>query len=614
MRASTTIFLLILLAAAWAAWKWIAAADATRPPPLGKPLVSFAAGEVSEIQLRRTEASANLNPVNGVWHFTSPLFDRVDPNAALAIYLGLNGLVLHEIIPEREWRGADRQIEEFGLGRKAVRARLLTGEKSTMHDFRIGDVAPWLKDGEPTMYFQWKNGPVPDDILVVGGNLRALLDRPFDALRARQALYLPRPPLAISLSLGQESLDLAREAKDKPWMILRPVAERANGAAVDALLKKLSELEATALLPRSPLPFSASESARLAITMAKPAKDDTGDNTIEALIQPPGPNEVDVISRWSDRRYDLRLPARALAIIKPDLKQFRSRNLGDYIFENTLELLVRHPGEAGEPVVLRLEREGWQLFLRDRWVPADPGRIQMGIDMLAACPLIGYPTDSLTDPAAYGLDQPMLQVALRGKDGATDRITFGKMSAKTYARRDDALSVYEIPEAVPGFFPTHPASWRSRQLFGFSAIDVRQIALQLAGQESLTLRYNAEENLWLAARGEKDLSADIDPAAAANLATTLERLMATRWLASGTGEALAALAKPTSTLGLAVDTLNDDGSPGPIARILLEFVPAAPGSPYFFGRFAGEPDVFLIPQSTLKDLATGLFSTGAEPP
>lgn len=609
MRASTTIILVLLLAAGWAAWKWIATADTTRPPPLGKPLVGFAPGDVSGIQLRRTEASANLSPIHGVWHFTAPLFDRVDPNAALAIYLGLNGLVLHDIIPEREWRKNDRQVEEFGLGRKAVRVRLLSREKSTLHDFRLGDVTPWLKDGDPTMYIQWKNGPVPDDILIVGGNLRALLDRPFDALRARQALYLPRPPLAISLGMGQETLELARATKDKPWMIVRPLQERANGAAVDTLLKKLSELEATALLPQAPLPSTDEDAARIAITMAKPAttaQDDTSD-TIAAVFHPPKPGAADLISRWSDRTYDLRLPAGARALIKPDLQQFRSRSLGDYIFENTIELLVRNPGEAGAQVVMKLESDGWQVFSRDHWLAADPGRIQLGIDMLAACPLLGYPTDSLMNPADYGLDQPVLQLALRGKGGSTDRITIGKMAGKTYARCDDKLSVYEIPEAIPGFFPTHPASWRSRQLFRFSSIDVRQIALNLAGQAAIALRYNADENLWLATLDDKDASANIDPAAAANLSATLERLTVTRWLAGGTGEALTALAKPASTLGLTIDTLAEDGSPGPPARLRLEFAPVAPGSPYCFGRFAGEPDVFLIPQTVLNDLAAGLF-------
>jgi hypothetical protein len=620
MRATTTIVLLLLLAACWAAWEWIASAAATEPPPIGRPLVRFDSNEVTEIQLRRTEASANLNPLDGVWHFTSPLVDRLDPNAALAIYLGLNGLVLHEIIPHREWRDQDRQLEEFGLGRKSVRVRLLNQEKSTLHDFRLGDVTPWQKDGEPTMYVQWKNGPVPEDILVVGGNLRALLDRPFDALRARQALYLPKPPLAISLRQGEQRLDLQRDRQDQPWRILRPVPERANPAAVDALLKALSTTEATALLDRGQSPLGGTETARLAITMtggreAEPSAPGTPipelpeAGRIEAVFHAgPEGQATDIISRWSDRRYDLKLPAATLDWLKPDLNRYRARTLGDYDHAKVLELLIRDPGDAGLPVVIRRENEAWEVFLRDDWHPADAARVQRAIDAMAACPLQGFPTDSLSQPARYGLDQPFLQVGLRDRDGQQEKLAFARKDGQVFAHREAGTSVYQVPDSVIGFLPPVASAWRSRQLFDFSSIDVRQIVLRLPEKDEVTLRYNPEENLWIAAVANTDATASLDVTAAANLASSLERLHADRWMSGTTAETLQALSQPVATLGLTLETINEDGTPGPAKRLRLEFAPAATG--FYFGRFAGEPDIFLISASVLNGLGDGLFVSG----
>lgn len=623
MRFFTTIVLVLSLAAGWFAWRWIEAADAVKLPIIGQALVRFEAGEVSEIQLRRTEASANLNPIHGVWHLTSPLVDRVDPTAALAIYLGLNGLVLQEIIPHRQWRDADRKLEDFGLGRKAVRLRLLGQNKQTLHDFRLGDVTPWLKDDEPTMYVQWKTGPLPDDVLVVGGNLRALLDRPFDALRARQSLHLPHPPLAITLRKGEQWLELHRETPRSPWFITKPVAQRAEPAAVDALLRALSTVEAVALLPRVSAIGAEGPAARLSIVMegassAEPPPDgadipfNSGNGRVDAVFQNPHPGEKELLSRWSDRRYDLRLPATVLDLLQPDMTRYRSRSLASFAPENVTQFFLRDTTGANVPVVLQREHGQWNVYLRDAWWPAENSRVQRALEAIAACPIQAYPTDSLAKAEDYGLDIPIRQVGLRVGDEAPLKFSFGRKDGKLYARADDSLSVYQVHESVIGFLPDLPSAWRSRQLFKFSSVDIRQITLHRPGKAELSLRYEPEENFWLATEDGKDVTARLDISAAANLAGRLERWSAERWVGEGTSTALVSLQNPTAWLGLSLDTFLEDGSPGPLRRLRLEFSPGPEGSNFLYGRFAGEPDVFVINTEELSGLGSDLFLPGTE--
>ena len=623
MRFLTTIVLILSLAAGWFAWRWIEAADSLRLPAIGQPLVRFEAADVHEIQLRRTEASADLNPIDGVWHLTSPLVDRIDPTAALAIYLGLNGLVLEEIIPHRQWRNSDRKLEHFGLGRKAVRLRLVGTDKKTLHDFRIGDVTPWMKDDSPTMYLQWKTGPLPDDVFVVGGNLRTLLDRPFDALRARQPLHLPRPPLSITLRKGEQWLELQRESPRAPWMITKPVAERAEPAAVDAFLRALSSMEAVALLPRAADISAESTAARLAIVMEGGSPSEApaegadipfirGNHRVDAVFQNAQAGEKEVLSRWSDRRYDLRLPAGVLGLLQPDMSRFRSRSLASFDPATITELLLRDNSGANHPVVLRSEHGQWEVYLRDAWWPAENSRVQRALEAIAACPIQAYPTDSLSKPEDYGLEAPIRQVGLRHGDGPPQKFDFGRKDGKLYARAGESLSVYQVPDSVLGFLPDLPSAWRSRQLFNFSSVDIRQVTLHRAGQPELSLRYEPEENLWLATEDDKDATARLDIGAAANLAGTLERWSADRWLGSGVSTALAALQNPTAWLGISIETFLDDGSPGPLKRIRLEFAPGPEGSKLLYGRFAGEPDVFHIQAEALTKLGSDLFLPGQE--
>ncbi|MFM7180630.1 MAG: DUF4340 domain-containing protein [Verrucomicrobiales bacterium] len=623
MRFLTTIVLILSLAAGWFAWRWIEQADAVRLPAVGQPLVRFEAADVDEIQLRRTEASANLNPIDGVWHLTSPLVDRVDPNAALAIYLGLNGLVLHEIIPHRQWRDADRKLEDFGLGRRAVSLRLLGQDKQTLHSFRIGDVTPWLKDDEPTMYVQWKDGPLPEDVLVVGGNLRALLDRPFDALRARQPLHLPHPPVAITLRKGEQWLELKRETPRSPWMITKPLVQRAEPAAVDALLRALSTVEAVALLPRGPTFTAESTAARLSIVMdgapaSEPPADGedvafiSGNYRMDAVLQTPQAGDKELLSRWSDRQYDLRLPVAVLELLQPEMTRYRSRSLTAFDPAKVTELFFRDNSGSNIPVVLRFEQGQWNVYLRDAWWPAENSRVQRALEAIAACPIQSYPTDSLSKPEDYGLDIPIRQVGFRIGEAPPMKFSFGRKDGKLYAREDESLSVYQVPDSVIGFLPDLPSAWRSRQLFSFSSVDIRQITIHRPGQPELSLRYEPEENFWLATEDEKDTSERLDIGAAANLAGTLERWSADRWLGDGASTALSALREPTSWLGITIETFLEDGSPGPLKRIRLEFAPGPQGSNFLYGRFAGEPDVFVLSAEALAKLGSDLFVSEPE--
>jgi hypothetical protein len=149
-------------------------------------------------------------------------------------------------------------------------------------------------------------------------------------------------------------------------------------------------------------------------------------------------------------------------------------------------------------------------------------------------------------------------------------------------------------------------------LFNFSSVDIRQITLHRRGRPELSLRYQPEENLWLATEDDEDATARLDVGAAANLAGTLERWSADRWLAEGASTALAALREPNAWLGISVETFLDDGSPGPLKRIRLEFAPGPEGSRFLYGRFAGEPDVFVISAEALANLGSDLFITNEE--
>jgi len=629
MRAATTILLLLATVASWGAYRWVMADGRTRPPPAnGKPIIRFDINEVSEIQLRRGGEAINLNPTNKVWYLTHPLSDRLDPTAALALYFGLNGLELYRTLPAAQWKN-EHEAEHYGLGREAVKVRLLDQGKKTLHEIRLGHLTPWRKGGNPTLYVQWRDGPNPEDILVVAGNLRTLLDRPFDMLRARQALYLPSPPMRISLQQGESRVELARAGPDAPWRMLKPLDDRADPGAIEAFLRSLSELEASSLTPWEEAPFPEQDAIRLAIAMQPPdpgearralaayerisARDpityQPAPSLLQAVFRPaPGRNATpEVVARFNDRPHDLHLPLKTLDLLVPDAARFRARTLADLAPGNLARIEVQDPSSVGEAVQLESKADEWFVFLRGNWVKADAARLRFLVTRFNQIPVLAYPTDILTRPEGYGLAAPRLQAAFAFRDGHVRRLRLGQADGKTFAWFEDRSTVCEVPEAALAALPVSPAAWRSRTLLDFAAADVRQVVVSRPGQADVALRYNPEENLWTALQGSKDRSADLDRVAAANLTNALEHLRAQRWLSAGLGPAQSAMAQPDLVLRFSVVPTSVDGTAGEVRRYKLDLARTGEQSPSFYGRLNDEPDVFLVKEQAVEALEADLF-------
>ncbi len=638
MRFANTMILILAALAAAGGFLWTQMAEPVEPAVVGEPLIRFDAADLGRIDMERGEEKGVLRPVNQVWKLVEPVDDRLDTRAALTLFMGLNGLELR-----RTLEGVD--LEEFGLGRRGVRVALRDHDGGLMHELTLGHVSPWEDDEDlPTMYVQWHDGPQPQAVHVVGGNLRTLLDRPFESLRARQALHLPQPPLRIEIARGHAVIELARGHANAPWRIVRPLDERADGDAVAHLLESLSTMEAAELTAWEETTFPVENVVRLRIlTRAGSGGRDSdveGEGEEEetvavvpsfpertpeveyrvgpplvdaAFARPPRENRGSgnatgkVVARFSDRRHDLWLDEHVMELLSLDPNEFRSRTLGD-LDPATLERIVLRD-ELGNTRLISMEDGRWLVSRHDGWERADALAVRDAVGAVNTTPVIGFPDDAPQDVSVFGFDFPVLQAAFVFRDGSIRRLSFARdEEGLAYARFDDRPSVYQVPEESPQMLPLSVAHWRSRRLFDFPAMDVRQILLRESGRPEVALRYNPMDNLWVAFADGEDRSSDLDPAAAAILAAGLEGLTAAAWVTDGTSEALAALAEPTFDLVITVVGLEDDGSEAEPRRLRLRLA-ALPDDPrgLLVGRIDNQPETFLIREASLDILKLDWF-------
>lgn len=638
MRFANTIILFLAALAAAGGFLWTQMAEPVEPAPVGEPLIRFDAADLGRIELERGEEKGVLRPVNQVWKLVEPLEDRLDTRAALSLFMGLNGLELR-----RTLEGGN--LEEFGLGRRGVRVALRDHDGGLIHELTLGHVSPWEDEEDlPTMYVQWHDGPQPQAVHVVGGNLRTLLDRPFESLRARQALHLPQPPLRIEIASGHAVIELARGDANASWRIVRPLEERADDNAVAHLLESLSTVEAVDLTAWEDTTFPVENVVRLRILTraGSGGKDSDGEGESEeqeavaampsfpertpeveyrvgpplvdaAFARPPRENQGarstagKVVARFSDRRHDLWLDERVMELLSLDPNEYRSRTLADLNPAMLERIILRD--EMGNTRLISMEEGRWMVSRHDGWERADATAVRDAVSAVNTTPVIGFPDDAPQDLSVFGFDFPELQAAFVFRDGAIRRLSFARdEEGLAYARFDDRPSVYQVPEESSQMLPLSVAHWRSRRLFDFPAMDVRQILLRESGRPEVALRYNPMDNLWVAFADGEDRSSDLDPAAAAILAAGLEGLTAAAWMTEGTSEALAALAEPTFDLVVTVVGLDDDGSEAEPRRLRLRLA-ALPDDPrgLLVGRIDNQPETFLIREASLDVLQLDLF-------
>lgn len=640
MRFANTMILFLAALAVAGGFLWTQMAEPVVPAPVGEPLIRFDASDLGRIEMERGEERGVLLPVNQVWKLAEPVDDRLDTRAGLVLFMGLNGLELRRTLV-----GVDP--EEYGLGRRGVRVVLRDHGGGLMHELTVGHVSPWEDEEDlPTMYVQWHNGPQPEAVHVVGGNLRTMLDRPFESLRARQALHLPQPPLRIEIASGHAVIELAREGVNAPWRIVRPLDERADQAAVAHLLESLSVVEATELTAWEETSFPVEDVVRLRIlTRAGEVEEDLGDEgegggegadaglaelsfperspEVEYRVGPPlveaafarlpggnqgaGNASGKVVARFSDRRHDLWLDEGVMELLSLDPNEFRSRTLAD-LDPVALERIVLRD-ELGNTRLISMEDGRWMVSRHDGWERADAMVVRDAVGAVNSTPVIGFPDDAPQDLSVFGFDFPVLQAAFVFRDGSVRRLAFARdEEGLAFARFEDGPSVYQVPEESSAVLPLSVAHWRSRRLFDFPAMDVRQILLRESGRPEVALRYNPMDNLWVAFADGEDRSAGLDPAAAAILAAGLEGLTAAAWMTDGTSQALAALAEPTFDLVITVVGLEDDGSEADPRRVRLRLA-ALPDDPrgLLVGRIDNQPEVFLIREASLDVLQLDLF-------
>ncbi len=236
--------------------------------PLSPVVFSGASDQVDRIDVEGPAGKLSLKKEKGAWLAgTGERWFRADREMAGQVVDFLDGLNGGTVVSRNPSRRSSFQVDDQG----ALGVAVLAGGRKVA-DFLVGGQGPDLFGG----YVRPRGA---DEVVLVKGNIRPLLEKPVASWRDMDVLpFAAGDARAVDLALAADRLILGKD-KDG-WVVSSAGGGKADPAAVDDLLARLSGLRAVGVLETPPgekdfeqpamrLEVSLADGGKLSLTAAR---------------------------------------------------------------------------------------------------------------------------------------------------------------------------------------------------------------------------------------------------------------------------------------------------------------------------------------------------------
>lgn len=469
-------------------------------PPQGPQLLfpSFKAAGVQSIQVLSSDgAEIQVQRTNGTWRLTRPLSYPAQTNSIEVLLKTLEGLVPATTLSTAALSGNPEWRSEFGLEEPRlslvftngqIRQQLLIGSTTSPGDQIFVQVA-----GE-------------EQVHVVDVELLKLIPGSDKFWRDTRLFDLPSSAYSrITVTSGEQVVELRHEPTGRGWSIVRPMQARADAAHLGELLQGLNDLqvrrfitddpsadlEAYGLLPTElEIAFFQGSNSVQSLRFGKSLEDGSG------LLYAIGREPESVVGFSSDSLLGWR--------ITPN--DFRDRQL-----IRIPNAVVAMEIENGESFSLRQTTNGvWTV--EPLGLPADTATIQRFIEVLAGLRVVQFVKDVVaeSDLPTYGLAEPKLRIRLELKATSTNEpapvveLALGDVKDdQIMVRRADENAVYAVEIEPLAALPVAAGHFRDHRVWEFDENEVKSLTVQ-KGEQVWELLRNGQ-NKWTLAPGSQGI-------------------------------------------------------------------------------------------------------------
>ena len=504
MRLRTTLLLLFLVAGlASFVWYWERHQQSTTERRKAGSLTSLDLAKVDSIEIQNASGTAKMKlKDDGIWEMTDPWDDRVDPDFVKRMLDLAAKAEIADTLKESEVKDSDRK--SYGLDDKQVITIAWRSAGKTMGKLKLGKIGA-LGD---TVYAEAPGNKTFGDVYLIWArpeakstNLRDEVARPLAEMRDQKLLPFSSAKI-VSFSIRRPGtageIQVQRELKSEQeatlWGLTKPLQTRGEQQQIDSWVGLFSGARATKLLPPGTAPKNLPEAPAVELQF-QTKLDNKG--TIVRLYQPETPEAASITGYLADRKAWFTIEKNFLLTVPESPNDLRSIKLANLDAKALTTILIQT--DQLEPISLYRVGNRWAMQKDKTFVKASGDRVTKTIQALNNAEIGKFVTDSLSNPADYGLDHPWQTITFAspehklnalGEVNAKNSIVlqFGKgPDQRLYANFKGETSVYLMLPEHFGLVPSLPLKWKDPQLLAFAPGSVRRLQQTLGAQPPVIL-------------------------------------------------------------------------------------------------------------------------------
>ncbi len=519
-------YTLLLLVVTGALFAYIVLVDNHRPNTRVQQMrdgfvLNFDPATVEAITIDGGAEKVELRREGVRWMMESPVRDLADPKVVSDLLnesasLRIESTLAGEEVAKEAWR-------EFGLHKPKLRLEL--------RDSGGAIAALWFGKETAVEGRGYVRREGEEKGYVVNNTLRELIGGRPDAFRDprlsdMEAIHVER--VALRSAVGE--IEVVRDGKY--WFLNKPLRTRAAEKPLTDLIHSLLATPILAFAPEQPGDLHGLGSPRMVVTLAASSRDEALQLEL-GNPKPTGAGEEPVIyARLNTRRAILELPQRIerLLLLRPN--DLRDRRL--LVLEPDLVDRITFQTPEAKPITLYRKGEVWFQMGDEVVIPAD--RIAGLFSAVLQQEVSDFVSNTATDLARYGLDQPTLRLtfssyasATTAESGAGEEpiatLLFGKEEeGKLYAMIEGEPFILAVDPALLEAIGTEWTPWRALAVIAQLLGEVVELEVHYADRPAVLLQRS--EGGWHLKEGQGVLEE-------VNLESFLEALTslhALRWL------------------------------------------------------------------------------------
>jgi hypothetical protein len=446
--------------------------------------------DVEGITIHDGEELIKVKAEVDAWKMVAPFEDDADTGVIDQLLDAIQNLRPEDVITDLGKGDKKRQIlKDFGLSKSKLRLKL--EGKGMPAELVFGqDTAV-----EGRSYLRIADD---DAVYIVGNDLKNIASKkPEDFRDHRMTPFLTTLINRAIFQVSGGEIELAKEQDN--WQLLRPIKARASDDAVVDILTKMNQTQISKFVSENksnPGVFGLDSPAGVLTLYGGEGK------KFEIQIGSVVPSNPQAVYAGLPERNTVVEVSKAFAslfnITPNDLRDRKIARLNaDLIDRIAIE-------NADQPkIVLAREENRWR-FLSPANAPANANNINRLIQDINDEEVTEFVSDTATDLAKYGLDQPKLKITFSSYSSEnTAESNAGEVVLSTlefgnsengviYARLQEEPYIFSISDQIFGDLPKTRFNFRSLDILNLQRDELMSVNIKKAGEEPLDLVRDAK--------------------------------------------------------------------------------------------------------------------------